>query len=294
MKVTLLGTGTPAPSLTRQSSGYIFEMCGDVVVVDHGPGAHGRLLEAGYKATDVTHFLMTHYHYDHLMDYPRLFLTRWDHGAGKLPPLKVFGPAPLHKINQRFYDSDGAFGLDILARTNDSGSLAIYHRRGGAGDRSRPTSDSREVTAGDVIEGEGWIIKVGPARHTSQMECLSYRLEDEDGSVVYSGDNGGVFEPFVEFAKGADMLIHMNHFLTGTELIPEYRERTGSHMDNAETAKRAGVRMLVLTHMLPLFDEVGVKERMVAEMSEVYDGPIVVGEDLMEVPLKILADVAPD
>ena len=60
MKITLLGTGTPAPSLRRQSSGYLFDLGGDVIVMDHGPGAHNRLLEAGYKATDVTHLFLTH------------------------------------------------------------------------------------------------------------------------------------------------------------------------------------------------------------------------------------------
>ena len=52
-------------SLRRASSGYVFDFGNDIVVMDHGPGAHQRLLEAGYQATDVTHFLATHYHYDH-------------------------------------------------------------------------------------------------------------------------------------------------------------------------------------------------------------------------------------
>ena len=37
MKITLLGTGTPAPSLERQSSGYLFEVGDDLIVMDHGP-----------------------------------------------------------------------------------------------------------------------------------------------------------------------------------------------------------------------------------------------------------------
>ena len=110
MKITLLGTGTPAPSLRRASSGYVFDFGDDVVVMDHGPGAHQRLLEAGYKATDVTHFLATHYHYDHIMDYPRLLLTRWDHGGDKVKPLKVYGPDPLQKINDCFIGPSGALG----------------------------------------------------------------------------------------------------------------------------------------------------------------------------------------
>jgi hypothetical protein len=36
LTVTLLGTGTPAPSLTRQSSGYLIDVGGDLLVWDHG------------------------------------------------------------------------------------------------------------------------------------------------------------------------------------------------------------------------------------------------------------------
>ena len=87
MKITLLGTGTPAPSLTRQSSGYLFDVGEDVIVMDHGPGAAHRLLEAGRHPTEVTHVFLSHMHYDHIMDYPRLVLQRWDMGADRIPDL---------------------------------------------------------------------------------------------------------------------------------------------------------------------------------------------------------------
>ena len=87
MRITLLGTGTPAPSLGRQSSGYLFEVGGDLLVMDHGPGAHHRLIERGFRATDVTHAFFSHLHYDHCLDYPRLVLQRWDMGAGQIPEL---------------------------------------------------------------------------------------------------------------------------------------------------------------------------------------------------------------
>ena len=288
MKVTLLGSGTPAPSLKRASSGYVFELGDDIVVMDHGPGAHHRLLEAGYRATDVTHFLATHYHYDHIMDYPRLVLTRWDQGVDRVPPLKVFGPEPLQEINDRFIGPNGAFALDIKARTDSPASVAVYRARGGEGKRSRPDPALRQVAPGDVIEGKDWIIKVGPARHVQPyLDCLSYRVETEEGSIVYSGDNGGVYQPFIDFAKGANVLIHMNHFFSGTEIMPESRESSGSHLDNAETARQAEVDMLVLTHFLPMLDEPGVKERMVSEIRDIYKGPVLLGEDLMEIPLKV-------
>lgn len=291
MKIVLLGTGTPAPSLRRQSSGYLFDLRdelggGEVIVMDHGPGAHHRLLEAGYQATDVTHLFLTHYHYDHVMDYPRLVLTRWDHGGSGAAPLKVFGPPPLRELTDRFIGERGAFAWDIAARVESPASLAVYRARGGGEVRPRPAPELREVSPGDVVEGNGWTVRVGPARHVQpHLDCQAYRLTAGGAAVVYSGDNGGVHAPFIEFAAGCDVLIHMNHFLSGTELNAEYRHMTASHLDVAETARRAGAGMLVLTHLLPQLDRPGVKERMVAEMAAVYDGPIVIGEDLMAVPL---------
>jgi ribonuclease Z len=288
MQITLLGTGTPSPSLRRQSAGYVFEIGSDVIVMDHGPGAHHRLLEAGYSASDVTHLFFTHFHYDHMMDYPRLLLTRWDHGGPDIPPLKVYGPPPLIEITSRLIGEQGAFAYDIVARTQSPASLAVWNVRGGKGDRPRPNPELREITAGDLVKGDGWRVSTGPARHVQPyLECQAYRIETNEGSVVYSGDNGGVFAPFIDFAADCDVLIHMNHFLTGTESNLEYRSMSGSHLDVAETAHRAGARMLVLTHLLPGLDLPGVRERMVSEMMAVFAGPIIVGEDLMRVPLRI-------
>ncbi|MGY9107764.1 MAG: MBL fold metallo-hydrolase [Alphaproteobacteria bacterium] len=89
MKITLLGTGTPTPSLRRMSSGYLVEICDDVILLDHGPGSHHRLMEAGKKATDVSHLFFSHLHYDHCSDYVRLMLNRWDQEGGTKPNMKV-------------------------------------------------------------------------------------------------------------------------------------------------------------------------------------------------------------
>lgn len=286
MRFTILGSGTPAPSLTRQSSGYIVELGDDLIVFDHGGGAHQRLLEAGYRASDVTHLFLTHYHYDHTLDVPRLILTRWDHGSAGQKPLQVYGPEPLSRFLDGFLGESGAFSMDVKARCQSPASQAVYQVRGGKGPRLGPTLDPVEVVVGDVICGSGWSVKVGPTRHVQPtLNCIAYRIETALATVVYSGDNGGVYDPFIRFASGADVLIHMNHFLTGTELNEDYRLMTGSHLDNAETAKRAGVGTLVLTHLQPDLDRVGVKERMVAEMAGIYDGNIVIGEDLMQIPL---------
>src|SRR5262245_48267230 len=67
-KITLLGTGTPAPSLERAGSGYLVEVNGTRLVMDHGPDAHHRLLQSGHRAVDISHVFFTHLHYDHCID----------------------------------------------------------------------------------------------------------------------------------------------------------------------------------------------------------------------------------
>ena len=125
MKITLLGTGTPAPSLDRQSSGYLVEAGGDLIVFDHGPGAHHRLIESGHRAVDVSHAFFSHLHYDHCMDYGRLVLQRWDQGADRIPDLDVYGPPPLARMTALLFDADGVYGPDIRARIEHQSSIDV-------------------------------------------------------------------------------------------------------------------------------------------------------------------------
>ncbi len=288
MKITLLGTGTPAPSLTRQSSGYLIEIGDDVIVMDHGPGAAHRLLEAGCHPTKVTHAFISHMHYDHMMDYPRLLLQRWDIGAGKIPELKVYGPQPLARITDRIIGEDSVFGLDIESRVSHQASKDVYVSRGGVLPRQKPKPEIHEVVPGDVIEGKDWRITVGEAAHFQPiLDCLGFRMETEAGTLVYSGDSGGVPDSMIELARDCDMLIHMCHFASGMEPTQGYRDASGNHMDIAEIAHRANVKTVVLTHFIHLLDQPGVLEQLVTEMKTVFDGNIIIGRDLMELSLNV-------
>jgi ribonuclease BN (tRNA processing enzyme) len=282
MKVTLLGTGTPAPSLARQSSGYLIEVAGQRIVMDHGPGAHHRLLESGHSAVDVSHVFISHLHYDHCLDYPRLVLQRWDMGADRVPDLEVFGPPPLARTTELLFGEDGVWAPDIRARRGHASSLHVFQQRGGTLPRKRPSPRVREVHAGDVVDGGGWRVRVGHASHVQPfLECLAYRLDADAGSLCYSGDSGGVCEELIELATGCDLLILMNHYLSGSEPYPDYRLAVGNHRDNAVIAKRAGVKRLVLSHFLPALDAPGIRETVLREVRAEFGGEVVWGQDLM-------------
>lgn len=283
MKITLLGTGTPSPSLERQSSGYLIEVGGDLIVMDHGPGAHHRLLESGHRAVDVGHAFISHLHYDHCMDLQRLVLQRWDIGAGRIPELQIYGPPPIARMIDQLFSEDGVWGPDIRARVEHQGSIDVYEARGGVPPRARPAPRVDEIHAGNVVEGNGWTVTVGHASHVQpQLECLAFRLDSDAGSMCYSGDSGGVCEELIELARDCDVLIHMNHYFSSTEPTAIYREVCGNHADNAEIAQRAGVKTLVLTHFLAQIDQPGVREEIVHAIRQHFDGNVIWGEDLME------------
>jgi len=281
-KITLLGTGTPSPSLDRQSSGYLVAVGDDVIVMDHGPGAHHRLLETGHRAVDVNWAFFTHLHYDHCMDYGRLVLQRWDQGADKIPDLQVFGPPPIKRMTDLLFGEEGVYGPDIRARIEHPSSIDQFVARGGKAPRKRPAPRVHEIHAGDVIQGNGWKVTVGRATHVEPyLECLAFRLDAPDGSLCYTGDSGQSDE-IVALAKGCDILIHMNHYFSGTAPSPAYRAACGNHRDNALTAKRAGVKTLVLTHLLGQIDQPRIREQIVHEIQQVFEGKVVWGEDKMQ------------
>ena len=286
MKLTLLGTGTPAPSLKRMGSGYVLEIGDDIIVIDHGPGAHHRFLESGRLATDITHCFISHLHYDHFIDLPRLLMTRWDQGSGKVAELEIFGPEPIGRTIESMIGQDGIFASDIAARTQHEMSLEIFKARGGEYPRKPPAPVVTEVGLGDVIEKDNWRVTVGSGWHAQPyLNCLAYRFDSDDGSVCYTGDSGGVCPGIIELARGCDLLIHMNHYFSGTEPGEIYRRSCGNHIDTAQVAQQAGVRTVVLTHMTEQIDQPRVREQIIREMSQIFEGHIVWGEDLLQIPV---------
>ena len=283
MRIRLLGTGTPTPSLKRMSSGYLVETGERKILFDFGPGAYHRLLEAGVKPVQVTDVFFTHLHYDHCLDYVRLVMTRWDQGAGKIPELNVYGPAHTQKMTDLIID--GVFGPDLQARTELPMSQAVYVARGGTLPRAKPKPVVRELKNNDVVSTDDFVVKVHSVIHAQPiLECFGYRLEADGNSFAYSGD-AGPCKAMEDLARNADVMVHMCHFISGTALNSEFEKRNGGHLEIARLAQVAGVRNLVASHITEQMDVPGVRERLIREMSEIFKGNLFFGEDLMEIPV---------
>jgi len=285
MRIRLLGTGTPTPSLRRMSSGYLVESGERKMLFDFGPGAYHRMLEAGVRPTEITDVFFTHLHYDHCLDYVRLLMTRWDQGAGRIPELRVYGPAYTARMTEAIIGEGGLFGPDLEARTQLRMSQDVFVARGGKLPRIKPRPVVRELVSGDVVEDEGIRVQVRSVLHAQPyLDCFGYRLEAEGRSFVYSGD-AGPCKAMEQLAHRCDVLVHMCHFISGTALSPDMNKLNMGHLELARLGKAAEVNNLVISHVTEQMDVPGVRERLIAEMTAIYTGNLFFGEDLMQIPV---------
>jgi len=285
MRIRLLGTGTPTPSLKRMSSGYLVETAQRKVLFDFGPGTYHRMLEAGVRAIDITDVFFTHLHYDHCLDYVRLLMTRWDQGAGRIPELNVYGPAYTARMTEAIIGENGLFAPDLAARTELRMSQDVYVARGGTLPRQKPKPVVREIRSGEVVDCDGFRVHARSVLHAQPfLECFGYRMEADGSSFAYSGD-AGPCKAMELLARDCDVLVHMCHFISGTALSPEMDKHNMGHLELARLGSAAGVRNLVVSHVTEQMDVPGVRERLIREMSALYAGNLFFGEDLMEIPV---------
>jgi ribonuclease BN (tRNA processing enzyme) len=219
------------------------------------------------------------------MDYAYLTLTRWDQGAGQIPDLQVCGPEGIDRMTRLLFSEEGAYRDDLAGRTLHPGSHLIYEHRGGALPRQRPTPHVREVSGGATVDGGGWRVRVETMVHCQPyLKSVAYRFDCPEGSIVVTGDTAPN-DALVEISRGANVILHMCHFLNDVETDSRITTSCSGHLDAARTAAAAGVETLVLIHLTEQILLPGIRERMLAEAAAKFDGTIVLGEDLMEVPL---------
>ncbi len=126
-------------------------------------------------------------------------------------------------------------------------------------------------------------------QHAPVFPAMAYRIDTPTGSVVISGDTGPC-DNVVRIAQGADVLVHEVidvPFLAARVANLPNRDAIISHLtmshtspsDAAGIAQRAGVKTLVLSHLVPGDDEF-TTEDWETKAGSGFDGRVVCGVEL--------------
>jgi len=281
----ILGAGTPTPTPERFGTSYVLKAADELMMFDCGPATTYKLVKVGLFPTRIDWLFFTHHHSDHITGYPSFFLCRFDQCIGREEPLRVFGPPPTSRITDQLFGADGAFSLDWKARINNPTSQSVHHNRGGSLPRPGPKYEVSDATPGEVVSGPKWRVTAEGTYHQQPwLESLAYRVDCDEISVVFAGDSG-LSDSVVRLATGADVLVaNCWDRQDRMDANGEADGQTGTR-DAATMACRSGAGKLICTHMGSALASPGSREKGMAEMADIYDGEIVMADELMVLEL---------
>lgn len=266
--VTLLGTGSPLPDPNRAGPATLVQAAGTNLLVDAGRGAVMRLAGAGLFPSMVSGVLLTHLHSDHICALNDVITSHWVTSQVETS-LPVHGPAGTAGMIEgllRMLEPDVRYRLDHHDDLTEGPRLEVVEHGPG-----------ETFTIGDCS------ISTHATDHRPVEPTLGYRVEHEATVAAIAGDTIPC-EGLDQLCAGADIYVQTVIRDDLVSLVPNARlqdilDYHSSVEQAAQTATRAGVHTLVLTHYVPPIQP-GQEEAWRAIAAAHFDGEIVLGDDL--------------
>lgn len=272
-RVVVLGTGTPVPDAFRAGSSIAVIHKGESYLFDAGAGAVRNAVIARYKydipslyPSLICCVFFSHLHSDHTMDFSELAHTMWwRRNAG----LQAWGPQGIERI---------ANGM------REMNSVDVEIRTGGLQPVQNPDGfrvSARTIEPGVLLEKDDLVIEAFAVDHGDIRPAFGFKVTTDDLSLVISGDTA-FSEAIVEKARGVDLLFHevisQQGLLRNSPGFQRYHN--SAHTTSEELARLANIArpgLLVLYHGLFYGTE---EELVLDEISAIYDGEVILAEDL--------------
>ena len=269
IKVKFLGTTASIPTRERNLPSIFVMFKGERMLFDCGEGTQRQLMDQGLKFMKINRIFITHWHADHFAGILGLIQTM--SLEGRKEPLYVYGPKRTAEFLEQLL-TIGYFGKSFNVEVTEmDDSFAIE------GDGYKVTAFSvthRIPSLGYVLEENPRIranmekakklgLSTGPyigklkAGKTITFKGKTIRPEDiiehlPGRKIVYTGDTK--YDPnVIKHAKDADLLIHDSTFASNKDDVDEIGHSTAK--DAATVAKKANVKLLVLTHISRRYQE---------------------------------------
>jgi ribonuclease Z len=249
MQIQFLGTAGSSITAQRSTSSILID---DDLLIDVGDGTTQKLLQFG-SLENIRTILISHLHVDHFLG---LFTFLWHQWLVERDsrPIIIYGPPNIRDATQKI--------LELTASPVESFSFKIlYH----------------PLDPGDQIIKKGFI---SATRLIHPTYTLGYRI-DRDNSICYATDTAPLPQ-IASLAKNCDVLIHDTSLPNqSAELAHKFHHSTPK--DAAEIANRAGVKILVLFHILGLME--GKEDEYLKDALEYFDGEVIVAKDMQKLVL---------
>jgi ribonuclease BN (tRNA processing enzyme) len=277
LECVVLGTkGGPKVGPGRSNPGYLFLVDGEPYLVDCGPRVTGQLVAAGVPPERVRKIFITHHHSDHNLEYGNVANLAWAGGLDR--PIESYGPPPLRRMTELFWELNER---DVGIRMADEG-------RPDPRALLRPTELERP---GVMYEDAKVRVTAALVNHPPVVPAFAFRFDAFGRSIVFSGDTTAD-DRLVALARGADVLLHevihapsIGAIVASLPNAATLREHLlASHTPTGEVgrvAREAGVKKLVLTHLVPGGEPSLPYEAWTDEPRQAFNGEAVLGEDLM-------------
>lgn len=287
MTVILCGTGSPLADPQRAGACTAVIAGGQLVLVDAGPGSWETLDLTKAPTSALSAILLTHFHSDHIGDLGEAITQSWI--AGRDKPLDVYGPVGTRQVVDGF---DQAYSQDADYRTLHHDEQHMPRAAAPAMAHEIALADAPDADA-VVFDRNGLTVTMFRVLHDPVKPSVGYRFDYKGNAVVVSGDTAKS-DSVIQHATGADILIHeaLSRDMMGriATIVSRHNPRLGkmandtlgyhtTPVEAAEVARDAGVKTLVLSHLVPGPRNFLMRRMFLDGVDGVFSGEVVLGED---------------
>lgn len=288
--ITLGTAGGPEADVQRAQPANAVVFNDQLYLVDVGDGAAAQLIKAGYRLPDVDGVFISHNHFDHTGGLMAVLGLRMQ--LNVYSPLTIYGPRGTK---------------DLVTGLLSAMSGPMQAAYGMPGQHWKADVKVVELHNKDTVTLAGLTVSVATNSHFAipqaanqqeKAESLSYRFDGNGKSVVYTGDTGPSAS-VAELASGADVLVSemmdiptvLSFIRKSVPNMPQaqidgiewhFRAHHLLPRQVGELAKQAGVKRVVVTHMVPSIKNEKMASDYTLKVAEAYSGQITFASDLEE------------